>query len=86
MATLASAGAASSERVRTQGLGVTEKVDVDVVQVTVTVTNDCGEFVAGLPQCAFHVLEDGKPQTDAPTSRPKTYRWSWSSPLTSAAA
>ena len=49
--------------VRTQGLGVTEKVDVDVVQVTVTVTNDRGEFVAGLPQSAFHVLEDGKPQT-----------------------
>jgi Ca-activated chloride channel family protein len=49
--------------VRTQGLGITEKVDVDIVQVTVTVTNDRGEFVAGLPQSAFHVLEDGKPQT-----------------------
>ena len=49
--------------VRTQGLGVTEKVDVDVVQVTVTVTNDRGEFVAGLPQSAFHIAEDGKPQT-----------------------
>ena len=49
--------------IRTQGLGVTEKVDVDIVQVTVTVTNDRGEFVAGLPQSAFHVLEDGKPQT-----------------------
>ena len=49
--------------VRTQGLGVTEKVDVDVVQVTVTVTNDRGEFVSGLPQSAFHVAEDGKPQT-----------------------
>ena len=48
---------------RTQGLGITEKVDVDIVQVTVTVTNDRGEFVAGLPQSAFHVLEDGKPQT-----------------------
>ena len=48
--------------VRTQGLGITEKVDVDIVQVTVTVTNDRGEFVAGLPQSAFHVLEDGKPQ------------------------
>ena len=47
---------------RTQGLGVTERVDVDVVQVTVTVTNDRGEFVSGLPQSAFHVLEDGKPQ------------------------
>ena len=49
--------------IRTQGLGVTEKVDVDIVQVTVTVTNDRGEFVAGLPRNAFHVLEDGKPQT-----------------------
>ena len=49
--------------VRTQGLGFAEKVDVDVVQVTVTVTDDRGEFVAGLPQSAFHVLEDGKPQT-----------------------
>ena len=48
---------------RTQGLGITEKVDVDIVQVTITVTNDRGEFVSGLPQSAFHVLEDGKPQT-----------------------
>jgi VWFA-related protein len=48
---------------RTQGLGITEKVDVDIVQVTVTVTNARGEFVSGLPQSAFHVLEDGKPQT-----------------------
>jgi VWFA-related protein len=49
--------------VRTKGLNVTETVDVDVVQVTVTVTNDRGEFVSGLPKSAFHVLEDGKPQT-----------------------
>ena len=62
VATLAS-GNRLVRTVRTQGLGVTEKVDVDVVQVTVTVTNDRGEFVAGLPQSAFHVLEDGKPQT-----------------------
>ncbi len=56
-------GGRTARIVRTQGLGVTEKVDVDIVQVTVTVTNDRGEFVAGLPQSAFHVLEDGKPQT-----------------------
>ena len=56
-------GGRTARMVRTQGLGVTEKVDVDIVQVTVTVTNDRGEFVAGLPQSAFHVLEDGKPQT-----------------------
>ena len=56
-------GSRLARTVRTQGLGITEKVDVDVVQVTVTVTNDRGEFVAGLPQSAFHVFEDGKPQT-----------------------
>jgi Ca-activated chloride channel homolog len=56
-------GSRLARTVRTRGLGVTEKVDVDIVQVTVTVTNDRGEFVAGLPQSAFHVLEDGKPQT-----------------------
>lgn len=56
-------GSRLARTVRTQGLGITEKVDVDIVQVTVTVTNDRGEFVAGLPQSAFHVLEDGKPQT-----------------------
>jgi Ca-activated chloride channel family protein len=56
-------GSRLARTVRTQGLGVTEKVDVDIVQVTVTVTNDRGEFVAGLPQSAFHVMEDGKPQT-----------------------
>jgi VWFA-related protein len=55
-------GSRLARTVRTQGLGVTETVDVDVVQVTVTVTNDRGEFVAGLPQSAFQVFEDGKPQ------------------------
>ena len=33
------------------------------MQVTVTVTDDHGKFVAGLPRSAFHVFEDGKPQT-----------------------
>jgi VWFA-related protein len=56
-------GTRIARAVRTQGLGITEKVDVDVVQVTVTVTSDRGEFVAGLPQSAFHVFEDDKPQT-----------------------
>ena len=55
-------GARVVRTVRTKGLDFTEKVDVDIVQVTVTVTNDRGEFVAGLPKSAFHVLEDGKPQ------------------------
>ena len=47
---------------RTRGLRYADKVEVDAVQVTVTVTDDHGKFVAGLPQQAFRVLEDGKPQ------------------------
>jgi Ca-activated chloride channel family protein len=50
------------QTVRTKGLGYTEKVDVDVVQVTVTVSDGRGRFVRGLPQSAFHVWEDGRPQ------------------------
>jgi VWFA-related protein len=38
-------------------------VDVDVVQVTVTVSDGRGKFVPNIPQNAFHVLEDGRPQT-----------------------
>jgi Ca-activated chloride channel family protein len=48
---------------RTKGLRYADKVEVDAVQVTVTVTDDHGKFVAGLPRSAFHVFEDGKPQT-----------------------
>ncbi len=48
--------------VRTKGLGYNEKVNVDVVQVTVTVSDGRGRFVAGLPQSAFHVFEDDRPQ------------------------
>jgi len=48
--------------VRTKGLGVTERVDVDVVQVTVTVMDGRGRFVAGLPQAAFRVSENGRLQ------------------------
>jgi VWFA-related protein len=50
------------QTVRTKPLGYTEKVDVDVVQVTVTVGDAHGRFVRGLPQTAFHVTEDGRPQ------------------------
>jgi Ca-activated chloride channel family protein len=50
------------QTVRTKPLGYTEKVDVDVVQVTVTVGDAHGRFVRGLPQTAFHVAEDGRPQ------------------------
>jgi VWFA-related protein len=47
---------------RTKGLDFADSAEVDAVQVTVTVTND-GKFVQGLPRSAFHVWEDGRPQT-----------------------
>jgi len=50
------------QMVRTKPLGYTEKVDVDVVQVTVTVGDGHGHFVRGLPQSAFKVFEDNRPQ------------------------
>lgn len=50
------------QTVRTKGIGYTERVDVNVVQVTVTVSDGHGKFVRGIPQSAFHVLEDGQPQ------------------------
>lgn len=49
--------------VRTRGTGYAETVDVDAVQVTVTVTDANGAFVSSLPEQAFHVSEDGVPQT-----------------------
>lgn len=48
--------------IRTKDLGYTDKIDVDVVQVTATVLDNRGHYVMGLPQAAFHVLEDDKPQ------------------------
>jgi hypothetical protein len=51
---------------RTQGMAFAETVDVDIVQVTVTVTDDRGRYVKDLPQSAFHVSENGRPQ---PTSQ-----------------
>jgi VWFA-related protein len=51
------------QTVRTKSVGYAERVDVDVVQVTVTVSDGRGKFVPNIPQTAFHVLEDGKPQT-----------------------
>jgi VWFA-related protein len=51
------------QTVRTKAVGYAEKVDVDVVQVTVTVLDGRGHFVRGLPKAAFHVDEDGRPQT-----------------------
>jgi VWFA-related protein len=51
------------QTLRTKALDFTESVDVDVVQVTVTVADSRGKFVRGLPQSAFRVSEDGRPQT-----------------------
>ncbi|MBI3491011.1 MAG: VWA domain-containing protein [Acidobacteria bacterium] len=57
------AGGRLVQTVRTKAIGYTERVYVDVVQVTVTVSDGRGKFVRGIPQSAFHVAEDGRPQT-----------------------
>jgi VWFA-related protein len=57
------AGGRVVQTVRTKAVGYTEHIDVEVVQVTVTVTDGHGRFIRGLPQSAFHVSEDGRPQT-----------------------
>jgi Ca-activated chloride channel family protein len=51
------------ETLRTKSLAYNESVRVEVVQVTVTVSDSRGRFVRGIPQSAFHVFEDGRPQT-----------------------
>jgi VWFA-related protein len=51
------------QTVRTKSVGYVERVDVDAVQVTVTVSDGRGKFVRSIPQSAFHVFEDGRPQT-----------------------
>jgi Ca-activated chloride channel homolog len=56
------AGGRIVQTVRTKGVSVAEKVDVDVVQVTVTISDGHGKFIRGIPQAAFHVFEDGRPQ------------------------
>ncbi len=50
------------QTVRTKSVGYAERVDVDVVQVTVTVADGHGKFVRNVPQTAFRVFEDGRPQ------------------------
>jgi len=50
------------QTVRTKSIGYAEKVNVDVVQVTVTVGDGHGKFIPGIPQAAFHVFEDNRPQ------------------------
>ena len=56
-------GGRTVRTIRTKGLEYADRVEVDAVQVTVTVTDDRGKFVTGIPQSAFRVLEDGKPQS-----------------------
>jgi VWFA-related protein len=56
------AGGRVVHTLRTKALGYVERVDVEVVQVTVTVGDGRGKFVRGIPQTAFHVSEDGRPQ------------------------
>src|SRR5215213_11006478 len=51
------------QTVRTKSVGYTERVDVDVVQVTVTVSDGRGRFVPDIPKDAFHLFEDGHPQS-----------------------
>jgi Ca-activated chloride channel family protein len=48
---------------RTKPLAVAESVDVDAIQVTATVVDAEGHYVKGLPRSAFHLYEDGRPQT-----------------------
>jgi VWFA-related protein len=48
--------------VRTKDLAYADRANVDVVQVTATVTSG-GHYVKNLPQSAFHVWEDGRPQS-----------------------
>jgi Ca-activated chloride channel homolog len=55
-------GARVVQTMRTKAVGYAERVDVDVVQVTVSVSDSRGRFVKGIPQDAFHVQEDGRPQ------------------------
>lgn len=42
--------------------GFVEQVDVDLVELYTTVTDRNGRLLRGLPQSAFRVLEDGRPQ------------------------
>jgi VWFA-related protein len=56
-------GGRLARTVRTKGLDFVDKVNVEIVQVTVTVTDDSGHFIPNIPREAFHIVEDGKPQT-----------------------
>lgn len=47
---------------RTKGIGYADRINVEAIQVTVTVADDVGRFVGAIPETAFKVYEDGKPQ------------------------
>jgi VWFA-related protein len=51
------------ENVRTKALSYADSAHVDLVEVTATVSDGHGNYIKGLPQSAFHVWEDGRPQT-----------------------
>ena len=55
-------GSRLTRTMRTRGLDFAGTSEVEAVQVTVTVT-DGGKFVQGLPRSAFHVWENGRPQS-----------------------
>ena len=54
---------ASVQTIRTKAIAYAESRRCRVVEVTVTVSDGHGKFVPNIPQAAFHVLEDGRPQT-----------------------
>lgn len=56
-------GARAVATIATKGVQFAESVDVELVQVTATVTDGRSTYVTGLPQTAFRVFEDGRPQT-----------------------
>ena len=58
----AAAGGRAVATVATKGVAFAEMVDVELVQVTATVTDGRNKYVTRLPQSAFRVFEDGKPQ------------------------
>ena len=51
------------DTVVTKGLGFAETVDVEIVQVTVSVTDGKNSSCVDCREAAFHVFEDGQPQT-----------------------
>jgi VWFA-related protein len=56
------AGGRVVQTIRTKGVSFADNEDVDAVQVTVTVMDGPNQYVRGLPQSAFRVFEDGRPQ------------------------